>query len=696
MSAATLGDFFDTAYEHFAAAGTNLRDGLQDYPGAAAEMGRLARVMSRYLDAVTRPNVLTMADAPSWELTTATMRQAVQAASQHLKQATANVVTGLPQPDDPAVHHFGLAANALIAGTDLLWSHVSLDQDGSRVPQTDWARLLNSEPFALAVTDEVISWARRITPVMELLAAAPGQYQCLSSSPLRSARDLVQSVIGIREPVSSDTYDITSHRELLRATPLARSPRPVPLSVAESDSDLCRGIENSSQRLGTAAFANARLPGDSLRLTKDSWRKSSRSSAVISDLAYGLTAALADRAAALGIPPAAEDGLRRAGEAFQEASTAWKQVTEMWRPIETETKVPAPVPFPDRSDLVLRMGRLLVGKPDWAPGLRAVSVPRSPNSLAASKPGFLRTTAAVHQAADAITRLGVADLKSVQSADEAERLYVKNDALYGPTARYRYVRLAGHQAHLVMNAYHIAIRASLRAATALGNVALTVDSSSKVLAVARTAAEDVMPSPEPGYELDPLVFTRHRRPYFEHTSGGLRNYKQLDADAVIQAYKESGLSVRQCAERFTASRSAISSVLAFSGLKPRNSRWHDDETFQAPKPDEPKVSQEASRTNADAPVTLALKDLGVTDPVIHQRAAVIDRAAAALLHQAAYQALPAEPASGARRTAAGVASLDNPVPSPRTVRKATPPLVTEDAVRSTSRSLNGARGRRTR
>lgn len=697
MSTATLGDFFDAAYGHFDEAATNLRAGLQDYPGATTELQRLTGVMGRYLDAVTGPNALTGDDVPPWNRTATDIRQAVHAAGQYLGHAAEAALPDLSRRYDPVVHHLALATDALAVGGDLLWSHVSLDQEGARVPRTDWARLLRSAPFTLAITDEVTTWARRALHVMEFLPGAHGQFDGLSRPSLRAAHEFLLGVTGTHQPTGSENYDMVDRRELLRSTTPSRPPRRIPPGV-ETDSDLCMGIENSARRLDSAAFTISQLPGDSPKLTRDAWRTSARTVAIVSDISHGTTAVLSDRAAALGIPRAAEAMLRDASEAFQHAATAWLQVTDLWRDIQTDTQLPLRSRFPDGSDLVLRMGRLLHAKPDWVPGAKVRSAARTPDSLAPGRPELLRVLAAVHESADAITRLGIADLKSVQAAYGANRLYVRNEAVHGPTARFLYVPIADHQAHLLMNAYQIGVRASLRAVTALDTVALSTGSASKFLSLAWAATGRDAPAPEPGYELDPEIFTRHRRPYFSRGKGQLRSSEQLDPDTVVREYKESGLSVRECAVRFTATVPAVTNVLAFSGLKDRYAQWKPDDTYEAPEPepDAPETPEEPAKVNDDTSVTSALKEMGVTDPIIRQRGLAIDRAAAALINQASSSAPTASsrPAEGSR-TAAGLAALDKPVPATRH-RRDTPPPSPGLPKTGVSRTLPSARSRSAR
>lgn len=572
MAAATLGEFLDAANGYFADTVSAMRGGLWDRVGAVREIGRLATAMTRYLDIVTRPDVVASDDASEWELSAAYMREGARTASTYLASAARSAVRDLPPTGDPAVRQLGLAVDALMVGGDLLWSHVGTDQEGHRVPRSDWARLLRSEPFALAVADEITGWARRGLHILDDLTGAPGQLHGLSGPALRGARDLLSRVAGTQRQAGSADYDMVNRRELLRTLPLRALPDRVRPGTGESDTGLCDGIAVSARRLREAAFAASTLPGNSPYLTREVWMHTARASAVISDLACGMTGRLADRSAALGIPAAAEAGMRDAAVAFSHACTAWRQVTWMWRIVRTDTQFPSSPAVTETGDLVLRLGRLLHGKPGWTPAAGSRAEPRDPGSLARGRPELIRVLTALHDAADAVTRSAVVDLGGVRDADAAGRLYMPNRVVADCTTRSQHVPLSGHRAHLLMNAYHIAINASLHAVIALDGAALGTGAPSKVLSLRRAAAGNA-PVPEPGYELDPEAFTRQRLPYFSRPARSpLRPYKELDADAVVHAYKDAGLSVGQCAGRFTSSVSTIRSVLAFNGYKPRP-RW---------------------------------------------------------------------------------------------------------------------------
>lgn len=665
IAVAVLGELLDAAYEHFAAVGSAVRDGLWDRVGAARELGRLAGTMTRYLDIVTRPEAAIGDDVSGWELSAAYMREGARTAETCLVSAAGSAAAGLPPVSDPAVRELGLAVDALIAGGDLLWSHVSIDQEGHRVPRSDWTRLLRTEPFTLAATDEIAGWSRRAVQILDHLTDAPGQLQGVSVSALRGARGLLSAAAGVDRRAGSADYDMVSRRELLRMLPLSAPPGRVPPESGESDTDLCAGITFSAQRLRVAAFAASRLPGDSPRLTRDTWMATAHASAVISDIACGITGMLADRSASLGLLAAAEAGLRTASVAFTHACTAWRQVTGMWKIIRTDTQFPSSPSPTEVGDLVLRMGRLLHDDPAWTPAARRGAVAREPGSLAGSRPELVRALAAVHEAADAVTRSAISDLDGIVAAHDADRLYMSSRyAAENTTTRLLYVPLAGYRAHLLMNAYHIGINASLRAATALDSVALATNAPSKVLSLIRTATAGDRRAPEPGYELDPGTFTGQKLPHFGRPARSpLRPYKELDADAVLRAYKDSGLSMSQCADRFTASASAIGSVLAFNGVKPRF-RWEPDDSEIALKANEPADQEPLPTSNNDAPVTGMLNELGVDDIGIRMRAAAIDKAAADLIHQATASAPP--PAGSAarsparKRTAAQLAALDGP------------------------------------
>jgi hypothetical protein len=242
-----------------------------------------------------------------------------------------------------------------------------------------------------------------------------------------------------------------------------------------------------------------------------------------------------------------------------------------------------------------------------------------------------------------------------------------------------------------MNAYHVVFATSLQAATAMDTAALAAGAASETLALMRTAsaqAGDVV-APEPGYELDLETFTARRLKYFDRPDGSqLRTREDLDPAEVAHAYREAGLSLRECADRFTTSASAINDALQRDLSRP--DRWEPTAAADPAETREP-----PGRRTVAGPVADALKEMGVRNPAAYVRAAAIDMAALDLIDQT-LEAEKGQKSSPQRRqrTAAQLAALDGAgVSAPLGSRPSLPEDRSVPKPRGV-RDLRYARGRR--
>ena len=78
----------------------------------------------------------------------------------------------------------------------------------------------------------------------------------------------------------------------------------------------------------------------------------------------------------------------------------------------------------ESGDLVLRLGRLAYRNPNWTPARAHNSDIRNPADLAPTPGDITSVVAAVHTAADAITRIAAGDREAVRAAAAGHRLYV--------------------------------------------------------------------------------------------------------------------------------------------------------------------------------------------------------------------------------------------------------------------------------
>jgi hypothetical protein len=143
----------------------------------------------------------------------------------------------------------------------------------------------------------------------------------------------------------------------------------------------------------------------------------------------------------------------------------------------------------DASDLVLRIGRLTWDDPRWTPAHSRRAPLRPPAQMAPDTDAVRVVIAAVHQAVDAMAVVAEADGDAVVTAAAAGRFYVPTRSLpaYKDVPRpCAPAPVSRRQA--LQKTYDVALHASRKAAEALGELAITAQAPSRVLAFARAAA----------------------------------------------------------------------------------------------------------------------------------------------------------------------------------------------------------------
>jgi hypothetical protein len=168
---------------------------------------------------------------------------------------------------------------------------------------------------------------------------------------------------------------------------------------------------------------------------------------------------------------------------------AWQRVDLMWNTIITEQRLLPTLAMSEAGDLLLRMGRLVWDNPQWTPARAHRGPRRSPAALAPGETAFTAVLSAAHQAADALARVAVTDITTVQAAARAGRLYMPTRSLpEGYDVPRPFAPALVDTVLDLQDAYHSAAEASTQAARELDEIAIAVAAPSKALALARAAA----------------------------------------------------------------------------------------------------------------------------------------------------------------------------------------------------------------
>jgi hypothetical protein len=134
----------------------------------------------------------------------------------------------------------------------------------------------------------------------------------------------------------------------------------------------------------------------------------------------------------------------------------------------------------------LWIGRLTYDRPGWTPARAQASPLRDPADLAPAPAGITAVVAAVHHAADAVTRIVPQDREGVRLAAAEQRLHVRTRLLPEDyDVPYHYAPIPPSLLDGLVIPYDTAIEATHRAIAALDSLAIAIDSPARALAAGR-------------------------------------------------------------------------------------------------------------------------------------------------------------------------------------------------------------------
>jgi len=491
-----LGEFLGPAEEHIAAAVSS--GGELDYRaqrGVVRQLDRLVATLTRYLGDLPLPDALNPAREPGrrGDARAAPARLALDRAARILHPpAVAADADGDAGAVHPVVAHLAAAADHLAAGRDLLRTHVA---DGPAGPQTAaswWAPVITSEPVSAALLGELAGYTQTLagwiaTPAMRRRISPGAPTSALLT--LCAAEPWLR-VAGVHIQAAQRHYYPSAARSLLGAIPVNAPPPRPPLGADEPVAELCERIPVTAERLRHAALAFAARARWSPAATSLSWRRDALASAITGHASELVLRGLAERADQLGMVPLFGAQLRTAAGHLTRAWTSWREVAGQWDIVTTGavrgaglTPVAAEI-----GDLALRVGRLAYSNPHWTPAYSADSLTRDPADLAQTPGDVVTVLAAVHHAADAISRIAATDQQAVITAADDRRLYVPVRLLSDKyDIPYPYTLAPRQHADALLAAYHTAAETAASVTTALDDLATAVDAPSSLLAAARQA-----------------------------------------------------------------------------------------------------------------------------------------------------------------------------------------------------------------
>ena len=223
-------------------------------------------------------------------------------------------------------------------------------------------------------------------------------------------------------------------------------------------------------------------------MTADSWRWTGTGAAVICNISEIMLRTLGQATGRLSGAMAAQ--LLGAAEAASGACACWREVTAAWTDMTTGIGGLTAPGIADTSDLVVRLGRLAFTDPGWTP-IRSRSSPvRTSAQLAPDTRQAAVVAGAIHHAAEALACVAAADACAVRTAVCAGRIYVPTRTLPEYLdVPHRYWRPTPARAAALIAVYDAAAAATDCLVSDLDAVAVTMNTPSRIRAVARAAIQ---------------------------------------------------------------------------------------------------------------------------------------------------------------------------------------------------------------
>lgn len=457
MSRPVLGDFLQLARTRLADAEHTMPTEGTGVDEAASELRRLTTVLQSYLSLAVPPPT-TSAPRPPWNEPAAGIRAALNLATESLARWSS------PDPGEkqlePGSRAWLLAgaADALAAGHDLIQTHLEITPDGL-AGRSWWAPVTGSPQVTAAIVQEVTSLTRQA-------ARQAGQLSARSRGDTAAALGTASTWLQQGADAGHAGRAATSGEAdplLLHAIPPGTLPEPAAIRPGEPEPALCAGIETSAERLRNLTIRQAATG----TVSGDAWHYTATAARIASHLASTITNNIPDDTGRM----------TAAAVSAVHASAAWQQVAAVWTQFRTDT-FPAVTPaMTDVGDLITRLGRLTFDDPTWTPA-RGTRLPlRGPGQARA-------VLGAVHQAADALSRMADADLAAVADACASGRIYTHAPG----TPAGRYAKADGQDTMSLYDAYLAAAQTAGNLTSRMDQIAVSRTTPSITLTRARAAA----------------------------------------------------------------------------------------------------------------------------------------------------------------------------------------------------------------
>ncbi|MEV4251686.1 hypothetical protein AB0J52_00810 [Spirillospora sp. NPDC049652] len=316
-------------------------------PCSVTELGRLARVLTRYTDRIAHGFGLPGDDGTG-------IREIAHQAGESLRHATAYLDKATPDTnlDTSLAQNLRASAVALGCGLDLLATHLPPPASG---------RELTSVAAVIAAPDV----AGDLFHLISDHATTAGQLALKSGHVSHPAGHFLLRAAALAGGFAH------GQQTGLQAVSLPATPDRIPPEVGESRDQLLTGIDASVRRLDASQAEGS----------VTTWRYLARAATITHELDFHLVCILRLRLEALaGVSTA--DGLEPVVKTMKRMTRRWRAIARTWHELTTEHRLSEIGPAMDASDLVVRLGRLGYTDSSWKPGHRSWHATTDPALLA--------------------------------------------------------------------------------------------------------------------------------------------------------------------------------------------------------------------------------------------------------------------------------------------------------------------------
>ena len=493
-----LGDFLAAVNGHIGAAAGEPCLGAEAAPSMVRELARLTAVMVRCADAFVpdnRGDSRHLLDAH--ELAMLDARSALRHAYVCMRTAWGALGGGSDDAQHAAAAFLAAAADGLAAGHDLLQTHFTTDQSGWRHGNSPWSPAIVSPQVGAALITEIDGYAGRLAPwALPLAAPVPeGRLPPRARTAIGAGCRWLW-VVEAAARVVRHGPGVLAGQALLHSIPVNLPPVRHPPRGGEPSPRLCAGAAITAERLGHLAYLTATGGYPPRAALATCWQRTAHAAAITGHCSELILRQLTEPAGRLPSGAAAETAINQAAQATSNSWQAWRAVARQW---DIFTTSPGTIFTPvaaEIGDLTLWIGRLAHTDPAWSPARNHSSPLRPGAAFADSGTGICAVVIALHHASDALTRIASHDREGVRSAAATEDLYVPTRLLPADNdVPYRYVPAPSAMLDELLATYDAAAEATMRAASTLDRLVLTLNSQPTALTALRTVAPLNTPCP---------------------------------------------------------------------------------------------------------------------------------------------------------------------------------------------------------